>query len=394
MIWPLTSCLLLLCLAGLYLWSRAKLIRERSTHKEEQKTAEAKHQKEVSQLLAQQHALFDSMAEGLLILDADGHIRLANHSFLRMFGATADIRSKSIMEAFRLHELAEVVQALRTQKQVLAKELRLSHPMQRWLEINAATIHEGNPSAQVTILVFHDLTRIKRLESTRKEFVANVSHELRTPLSLIQGCVETLLDGAKDNPEVASKFLNTIERSAKRLKLLMDDLLIISELESGNLTFSLQPVSLRQVTQKVMQDFQDRAAGRKMTITDEVPEVSVRAESRRLEQVFGNLVDNSIKYGKTGGHIQLGARDGDKGSIQVFVRDDGPGIPADSLPRVFERFYRVDKARSREQGGTGLGLSIVKHIVHAHGGKVWAESEPGRGATFYFSLAVCPEAAP
>lgn len=370
------------------------LARERSTLKEKQEAAEAKHQLEVSQLLAQQHALFDSMAEGLLILDADGHIQLANHSFLRMFGATADIRAKSIMEAFRLHELAGVVQALRTQKQILAKELRLSHPVERWLEINAATIHEGNPSAQVTILVFHDLTRIKRLESTRKEFVANVSHELRTPLSLIQGCVETLLDGAKDNPEVAGKFLNTIERSAKRLKLLMDDLLIISELESGNLTLSLQPVSLRQVTQKVMQDFQDRAAGRKITITDEIPEVLVRAESRRLEQVFGNLVDNSIKYGKTGGHIELGARDGDKGTIQVFVRDDGPGIPADSLPRVFERFYRVDKARSREQGGTGLGLSIVKHIVQAHGGKVWAESEPGRGATFYFSLAVCPEATP
>jgi two-component system phosphate regulon sensor histidine kinase PhoR len=239
---------------------------------------------------------------------------------------------------------------------------------------------------QGSILVFHDLTRLKQLESARKEFVANVSHELRTPLSLIKGYCETLLDGAKDQPEVASRFLLTIDRNAERLKLLIEDLLTVSELESGRVTLNLQPVSLRGSVEKVLGDYQKKATLRSIRLENRVPELTVRADSGRLEQVMGNLVDNSIKYGRESGYVSVEARDIEGGMVEICVRDDGPGIPPESLERVFERFYRVDKARSREQGGTGLGLSIVKHIVQSHQGRVWAKSEAGKGAAFFFTL--------
>jgi two-component system phosphate regulon sensor histidine kinase PhoR len=230
------------------------------------------------------------------------------------------------------------------------------------------------------------LTRLKQLESARKEFVANVSHELRTPLSLIKGYVETLLDGAKDNPEVAAKFLQTIERNADRLKLLIEDLLTISELESGRVKPNLQVVALRSAVDKALDDLKVRAGAKNMNMFNRTPELSLRADSNRLEQVLGNLIDNAIKYGRPNGNVSVGANATGDGLVEVMVTDDGPGIPREALERIFERFYRVDKARSREQGGTGLGLSIVKHIVQTHGGKVWAKSELGRGATFYFTM--------
>jgi two-component system phosphate regulon sensor histidine kinase PhoR len=235
------------------------------------------------------------------------------------------------------------------------------------------------------ILVFHDLTRLKHLERTRQEFVANVSHELRTPLSLIKGYVETLLDGAKDDPVVQTKFLETIQRNAERLRFLIEDLLTISELESGNMRMNLQPVELRRLAEKILDDFKTRAAARRMTLTNAVPELFAAVDADRFQQVIGNLVDNAIKYGRNDGHVTISAHS-NNGTIELCIQDDGPGIPSESLERIFERFYRVDKARSREQGGTGLGLSIVKHIVQGHGGRVWARSEPGKGAAFYFTL--------
>jgi two-component system phosphate regulon sensor histidine kinase PhoR len=216
--------------------------------------------------------------------------------------------------------------------------------------------------------------------------VANVSHELRTPLSLIKGYTETLLDGAKDDPAVAVKFLQTIDRNAERLKLLIEDLLTISELESGRMRLQLQPVSLPVFVGKLVEDFQPRASARNVRFVNAVPELVVSADPNRLGQVFSNLVDNAIKYGRTGGTVNLLARASKDGMVEICVGDDGPGIPEEACERVFERFYRVDKARSREQGGTGLGLSIVKHIVQSHGGRVWVESEPGKGSRFYFSL--------
>jgi len=236
--------------------------------------------------------------------------------------------------------------------------------------------------------VFHDLTRVKQLERTRQEFVANVSHELRTPLSLIKGYVETLLEGAKDNPEISTKFLQTIDRNAERLRLLIEDLLTISELESGRVKLNQQPLQLRTLSEKVLSDFRSPAEAKNITLVDEVPDLTISADAARLEQVLCNLIDNAIKYGRQRGKVTLRACLAGTEQVEISISDDGPGIPREALERIFERFYRVDKARSREQGGTGLGLSIVKHIVQGHGGRVWARSDLGHGATFYFTLPV------
>jgi two-component system phosphate regulon sensor histidine kinase PhoR len=386
MFWPILVLVMLAALALLHLWWRARLAA--SLAKAEARIAELKQQQEqaASAIQTQQQALFNSMAEGLLLLDEDGRIELANRAFLSLFGVDGDIHSRTILEALRLHELADLVDFLGTQKQVLGYELRLLRPYERWLQVNGAAVFTSNGERHGTILVFHDLTRIKRLERTRQEFVANVSHELRTPLSLIKGYAETLLDGAKDNPEVASKFLQIINRNAERLKLLIEDLLTISELESGRIKLDLQPVALKAVIDKVIADLKSRAEGKQVELVEQVPDLQVMGDSVRLEQVLSNLVDNAIKYGRDNGTVTVSARTLDASEVEVSVQDDGPGIPPESIERVFERFYRVDKARSREQGGTGLGLSIVKHIVQSHGGRVWATSQPGQGATFFFTL--------
>ena len=257
---------------------------------------------------------------------------------------------------------------------------------ERWLQVNAAAITNAAGEREGTILVFHDLTRLKQLERTREEFVANVSHELRTPLSLIKGYVETLLDGARDNPEVAERFLKIIERNANRLDLLIQDLLTISALESGRMKLELQPVELKSLAEKVLAFLHTKAENKSVTLVNELPELTANADANRLDQVLANLVDNAIKYGRPDGLVTVGGKKLDDGRLEIFVRDDGPGIPPEALDRVFERFYRVDKARSRDQGGTGLGLSIVKHIVQAHGGEVRCESKLGEGATFFFTL--------
>jgi two-component system phosphate regulon sensor histidine kinase PhoR len=337
-------------------------------------------------LQTQYEVIFDSMVEGLLLLDEQGRIQLANRAFLALFGLSANPRGRTIIEALRLHELAALVASLDAQRQVSDYEFKVPGLTERWLQINAAAIFNGQGERHGTVIVFHDLTRLKQLERARKEFVANVSHELRTPLSLIKGYAETLLDGARDDPEVATRFLTTIDRNAERLRLLIDDLLIISELESGRVKLNLQTVVLSQVVAKVLEDFKTRATARNVTLQNQAPDLTLRADLNRLEQVLGNLVDNAIKYGRAQGTVIVSGRTNDRGQIEVMVQDDGPGIPPDALERIFERFYRVDKARSREQGGTGLGLAIVKHLVQTHGGRVWAASEFGRGATFFFVL--------
>jgi two-component system phosphate regulon sensor histidine kinase PhoR len=386
MFWPVLSVVAIAAATGLHLWWRARFAESsRAARVEIDKLNQAQRQAAL-QLETQQEVLFNSMVEGLLLLDKAGRIQLANRAFNHLFGVTGDLRSRTIMEGLRLHELSELVEFLGTQKRVLGYELKLSRPEERWLQINGAAIFNGTGERHGTLLVFHDLTRLKQLESARKEFVANVSHELRTPLSLIKGYVETLLDGAKDNPEVSDKFLQTIDRNAERLKLLIEDLLTISELESGRMKISVESLDLRPVVAKVFADFKSRAVAKNVELVDEVDDLRVRADSDRLEQVLGNLIDNAIKYGRSEGHVKVGARPVEHGQVEIEVRDDGPGIPPEALDRVFERFYRVDKARSREQGGTGLGLSIVKHIVQSHGGRVWARSELGHGASFYFTL--------
>jgi two-component system phosphate regulon sensor histidine kinase PhoR len=333
------------------------------------------------------------MLEGLLLLDRSRKIYLANRAFKNLFGVKTEMRGKTVMEVLRLHELAELVERVEAEKQVFDYELKVPELHERWLQVNAALISNSAGEREGTILVFHDLTRLRQLERTREEFVANVSHELRTPLSLIKGYVETLLDGARNNPDVAEHFLRIIARNAERLDLLIQDLLTISALESGRVQLNLQPVGLRAITEKVFVDLRTRAGSRNVQLKNELPDLIANADESRLEQVLANLVDNAIKYGRQNGSVIVGGKSLDGDKVEIFVQDDGPGIPAESLDRVFERFYRVDKARSREQGGTGLGLSIVKHIVQNHGGEVWAKSEQGKGATFFFTLPVFAEKA-
>jgi len=386
-VWFYLFILALAALAGLHFWWRAKFKALHDQRTTEIESSQRRQQQTTQDAQAQQKILFDSMLEGLLLLDRHRKIYLANRSFKELFHLKTDLRGKTVVEALRLHELDELLQRVEAEKQVLDYELKLPDLNERWLQVNAAAIANSAGEREGTILVFHDLTRLKQLERQREEFVANVSHELRTPLSLIKGYVETLLDGARDNPEVADRFLKIIERNTNRLDLLIQDLLTISALESGRMKLELQPVELRGLTGRIFTHLQAKADGKKVLLVNELPAITARADVNRLDQVLTNLVDNAIKYGRPEGRVTVGGRRLDDGRLEVFVQDDGPGIPPEALERVFERFYRVDKARSRDQGGTGLGLSIVKHIVQAHGGEVRVESEPGKGATFFFTLA-------
>jgi two-component system, OmpR family, phosphate regulon sensor histidine kinase PhoR len=283
--------------------------------------------------------------------------------------------------------LQELVEQAREVGQVLNSEFEPPGQPQRVLGVNASALMDRNGEPQGVILVFHDLTRIKQLENTRKDFVANVSHELRTPLSMIKGYVETLLDGAKDDPVVAARFLQTIRKHTDRLAFLIEDLLTISQLESGRSTLNLKRFPLRPLVDGVFTDLQTRAMEKRMGLHNEMPpDLETRADADRIQQVLFNLVDNAIKYGPTNGQVRITGEPVDQQQVRISVQDDGVGIPPEARERVFERFYRVDRARSREEGGTGLGLAIVKHIIQHHGGEVWVESEPGRGATFCFTL--------
>ena len=384
--WPIFTILAIAVAIGIHFAWRQKFLRQQQQVYAEMEDSRRRQQQTTVDAQAQQQVLFNSMLEGLLLLDRNRRIYLANRNFKNLFGLKTELRGKTIMEALRLHELAELVERVETEGQVFDHELKLPELSGRWLRVNAAVISNSAGEREGTILVFHDLTQLKQLERAREEFVANVSHELRTPLSLIKGYVETLLDGARDNPAIVERFLKIIERNTQRLDLLIQDLLTISALESERIKLNLQPVELRPLVEKIFSDLKPPAENKNVGLVSWLPELTATADVNRLEQVLANLVDNAIKYGGAQGNVTVGGKKLDDGRLEIFVQDDGPGIPAESLDRVFERFYRVDKARSRDQGGTGLGLSIVKHIVQAHGGEVWVKSELGKGATFFFTL--------
>jgi two-component system, OmpR family, phosphate regulon sensor histidine kinase PhoR len=384
--WPTLAILAIASAIVIHLAWRGKFSRQQQQIHAETEDSRRRQQQTTIDAQAQQQVLFNSMLEGLLLLDRNRKIYLANRAFKNLFGLKIELRGKTVMEALRFHELDELVKRVEADQQVFNYELKLPELNERWLQVNAAVISNSAGEREGTILVFHDLTRLKQLERTREEFVANVSHELRTPLSLIKGYVETLLDGARNDPAIAERFLKIIERNTQRLDLLIQDLLTISALESERIKLNLQPMELRPLVEKIFTDLKPPAENKNVELVSQLPELTAAADVNRLEQVLANLVDNAIKYGRAQGKVVVGGKKLDDGKLEIFVQDDGPGIPVESLDRVFERFYRVDKARSRDQGGTGLGLSIVKHIVQAHGGEVWVKSELGKGATFFFTL--------
>ncbi len=386
LIWPILALLLLVTVGLLHTFWRKRWRQREQSFRDEISAARLRHEQAMAESQAQQHALFNSMVEGLLLLDPNGRVILANQALEKLFGLQVDIRGKTVIEAFRLHELSAIVERLPAEKKIHDYELKLPGLEERVLQVNASLVAATDAGSHGSLLVFRDLTRLKQLENTRQEFVANVSHELRTPLSLIKGYVETLIDGAKDDPVVATKFLHTIERHADRLTYLIEDLLTISKLESGQEALNVQSLELATLVDKVLEDLQARAAEKNVTLQNNVPPaLLVPADGDRLQQVFSNLISNAIKYGRAEGMVTVAARAAGT-SIEVSVEDHGPGIPPEALERVFERFYRGDKARARDHGGTGLGLAIVKHIVQRHGGDVWATSQIGQGSIFFFTL--------
>jgi two-component system, OmpR family, phosphate regulon sensor histidine kinase PhoR len=388
--WPFLTGLVLAAIVALHFWWRRNYLALRERLQEQQRVLDRQQEQQqqtAAQIQAQQQAVFNSMVEGVLVLDRSNRVQLVNQSLQRLFSLGADVRGQTILEAFRLQELSELVSRLHQEGAMPSYSLELPGMEERWVEINAAAALDRDGAQHGAILVFHDLTRIKQLERTRQEFVANVSHELRTPLSLIKGFVETLLEGARNDPEQCTRFLQTIEKHTDRLTFLIEDLLTISRLESGQIVMNLNHVDLHDEAQRVIDDLRARADEKKVRLENAVPvSLTARADADRLQQVLTNLVENALKYGREQGRIKIGGRSIAADRVEIWVQDDGPGIPAESRDRVFERFYRVDRARSRETGGTGLGLSIVKHIVQAHGGEVWLDSEVGIGTTFHFTL--------
>ncbi len=332
-------------------------------------------------------AVLLSMFEGVLVLDAQGKILLVNDSLRDFFDLKGDVKEKNMIEVIRHPKIQDIVSAvLKSESRLKPCEISVLSSEELSLSVYATPVIRDSQQ-EGAILVFHDLTNVRRLEKIRQDFVANVSHELKTPIASIKGFAETLLEGALDDKEHARNFLQIIFTDAGRLSILIDDLLNLSKIESGKLNMSLKPVRLSPVVKKVIASLKPQAEKKSITLALSIPThlPELIADEERLIQVFFNLIDNAIKYSEVNGHIKISAVE-DENNVEISVSDDGIGIPKKDLPRLFERFYRVDKGRSRDLGGTGLGLSIVKHIVKAHQGDISVESKLGKGTTFFFTL--------
>lgn len=324
-------------------------------------------------------AILDSMQEAVVAVTADGQVRWSNSVMQRMAGN--QIRpGRALAHSVRDPDLLACVKGALEDRAVRTGRASSLAPG-RVFEVNAAPLPSGGALA-----VLHDVTRIEAAERSRRDFIANVSHELRTPLTSVQGYVETLLEEPAPNQETTREFLGIIQRSARRMNRLTEDLLALASIEGPNYRLASQPIRASALVQDAIESLGGMVADAEMVLeSGGAPAATVLADPDAMNQVFGNLVENAIKYGRSGGRIRVGARAVADG-IEFFVQDFGPGMASEHLGRIFERFYRVDKARSRESGGTGLGLAIVKHVVQAHGGRVRAESELGSGATFFFTL--------
>ncbi|MEY4941358.1 MAG: hypothetical protein RIQ93_3093, partial [Verrucomicrobiota bacterium] len=339
----LTLVFLLVAAVSWALWLRAQ--GRKAQARQTRELAEQRRQREEELRVHSQRttALLDRMVEGLIVVGANGRIRLANRAAGELFGFTLPADGRTILEATRHHEVGVLMTRLESEPEVLNHELRLEGVnASRYLQVNALALRTSEGARDGAMLVFHDLTRIRRLEAVRQEFVANVSHELRTPLSLIKSAAETLIDGGRHDPDVTTRFLQIINKHADRLTLLIDDLLLLARLDAGRIELHLKPVVVRDVAQEALDDAALLARTRNVTLTNLIaPDFRVMADTDRLRQVLGNLVANAIKHGRADGAVTLDGRALD-GCVELRVRDDGPGIPLEARARIFERFYRAD----------------------------------------------------
>ena len=332
-------------------------------------------------------AVLLSMSEGVMVVDSEGIIILMNQSLKNFLDVQDHPNGRKPIEVLRNVEVQNIVNdSLKDEAIATENEITVFLPEEKVFLVHASPIKREGKS-EGAVLVFHEITKLRRLERIRQDFVANVSHELRTPLSSIKGYTETLIDGALNDEENAANFLKTIHSESERLSNLIDDLLSLSRIESNKIKMVLGACDIYEPLKQSVATLEKNASEKKITITISIPDnlPKVLGDETRLSQVFYNLIDNAIKYTHENGEIRIYAHETGK-FIQVDIEDNGIGIPENDLSRIFERFYRVDKARSREMGGTGLGLSIVKHIVQAHGGEVWVKSTLGAGSTFSFTI--------
>ena len=327
--------------------------------------------------------MLNSMQEAVVAVTKEGQVHWFN-AVMQSIAGTRIREGRPLLHVVRDPDLLECIRAALDQREPRTGRANSLAPG-RVFEISAAPLPGGGALA-----VLHDVTRIEAAERSRRDFIANVSHELRTPLTSIQGYVETLVEEPQPSPETAREFLGIIQKNASRMNRLTEDLLALASVESPDYKLAAQSTRASALVQDAIESLGGIVVDSGVELESAgAPDALVMADPDAMNQVFGNLIENSMKYGKTGKRIVVGARL-QESEVEFFVQDFGPGIASEHLERIFERFYRVDKARSRESGGTGLGLAIVKHIVQAHGGRIWAESELGSGSTFRFLLPLAP----
>ncbi len=338
--------------------------------------------------------ILKGMTEGVLVVDGRGRILTVNDALRTLLSLSKDVSDKMPLEIIRNAELEGAIRKAIQDGENVALELDLNKFGERTIEVNVVSIlpsgrrmDEDSEGIRGAIAVFHDITRLKQLEKIRQDFVANVSHELRTPLTTIKGYAETLLEGGLEEDQ-ALQFAQVIKRHTDRLTKIVEDLLMLSRIETKEFQLKMETILLRDFIDDVVDLVEEPAEKKEISLSrNEIPSsLAVLADRNYLEQILTNLLDNSIKYTPEGGRVIVSAVEKDSMDIQFSVEDNGIGIPREDLSRIFERFYRVDKGRSKELGGTGLGLSIVKHLVQVHGGRIWVESQLGKGSTFYFTL--------
>jgi len=330
--------------------------------------------------------IFGVMQDAILVVDAKLRVTLLNRAFRELFEIRDDSLGAPLIELVRDANIEEILAETFREREARRREMTVAN---RQMEMNAVPMTNDHDEITGAAVLFHDITELKRTDRMRRDFVANVSHELRTPLSILGGYIETLLDNPKVSREELANALEVMERHSKRLGLLVDDLLTLAQLESGNSKLQMSDVDLAKLLAGVVRDWQKKFAKKQLKVIVDLakPVPLIRADETRLREVLDNLLDNAVKYSPENGEIRLQVeRHGEE--VVLGVSDNGIGIGKGDLQRIFERFYRADKARSRELGGTGLGLSIVKHIAQLHRGRVEAESELGRGTTIRVVLPV------